>query len=140
MYGDYQQTLEGLKKQYEQLEQLTAQRTAPDTPAPQQVPTVSGIDGARTYKLGKGSSVALFDVNEDIFYLRQTDSNGNEMPLKIGHYKLEDAPKSETDYVTVKDFEALKAEIVGLLRDKTEKPRQERPQKKEEQKNEQLVV
>ena len=131
MYGDYQATLDGIKKQYEQLEQLTAQHNNIDTPAPQQVPTVSGIDGARAFKLGKSSSVALFDVESDVFYLRQTDSNGNEMPLKIGRYKLEDAPKSETDYVTVKDFEALKAEIVGLLRDKAEKPKQERQQKKE---------
>ena len=131
MYGDYQATLEGLKKQYEQLEQLTSQRTGIEAPAPQQVPTVSGIDGARAFKLGKSSSVALFDVEADVFYLRQTDSNGNEMPLKIGRYTLEDAPKAETDYVTMKDFEALKAEIVSLLRDKAEKPKQERPQKKD---------
>ena len=140
MYPDYQQKLEGLKKQYEQLEQLTAQRTTPDASPPQQVPTVSGIDGARAYKLGKGSSVALFDVESDVFYLRQTDSNGNEMPLKIGRYTLEDAPKSESDYVTVKDFEALKAEIVGLLREKSEKPAQQKPVKKEVQQDEQLSV
>jgi hypothetical protein len=122
MYGDYQAPLEGLKRQYEQLEQLAARQqagVADSLPAPQQVPTVVGIEGARAYRLGKSSSVALFDTEEDTFYFRKTDSNGNEIPMKVGHYKLEDAPKSESDFVTVKDFEALKTEILGLLREKT---------------------
>ena len=130
MYGDYQASLDGLKKQYEQLERLASQHSIPDSqPAVQQVPTVAGIDGAREYRLGKSSSVALFDTESDVFYLRQTDSNGGEMPLKIGRYTLEDAPKSESDYVTVKDFENLKAEILDLLRERTDKS--DKPKKKE---------
>ena len=133
MYGDYQASLDGLKKQYEQLERLASQHAGlPDVqPVIQQVPTVSGIDGAREYRLGKSSSVALFDTEADVFYLRQTDSNGGEMPLKIGRYTLEDAPKAESDYVTVKDFEALKAEIIGLLSDRAEKTEQKKPKNKE---------
>jgi len=124
MYGelDYQASLDGIKRQYDQLTQLAAQRAnlADGNPATQQVPTVAGIDGARSYKLGKSSSVALFDTEEDVFYFRHTDSTGRELPMKVGRYKLEDAPKSDTDFVTVKDFMALKTEIIELLRDKAE--------------------
>lgn len=124
MYGDYdyQASLDGIKRQYDQLAELAAKRSnlAEDASATQQVPTVSGIDGARAYKLGKSSSVALFDTEEDVFYFRHTDSNGNEAPMKVGRFKLEDAPKADTDFVTVKDFEALKTEIIELLRAKTE--------------------
>ena len=134
MYTDYQASLDGLKKQYEQLEQLAAQRSGlvEASAPPQHVPRVSnGIVGAREFKLGKDSDVAIFDVNEDVFYFRKTDVNGNELPLKIGRYTLEDPPKSENDYVTMKDFLALKTEIIGLLSDKAQAAEQKKPAKKE---------
>lgn len=134
MYTDYQASLDGLKKQYEQLEQLAAQRSGlvEASAPPQHVPRVSnGIVGAREFKLGKDSDVAIFDVNEDVFYFRKTDVNGNELPLKIGRYTLEDPPKSENDYVTMKDFQALKTEIIGLLSDRADKVEQKKPAKKE---------
>ena len=134
MYTDYQASLDGLKKQYEQLEQLAAQRSGlvEASAPPQHVPRVSnGIVGAREFKLGKDSDVAIFDVNEDVFYFRKTDVNGNELPLKIGRYTLEDPPKSENDYVTMKDFQALKTEIIGLLSDRADKAEQKKPAKKE---------
>ena len=115
---DYQATLDGLRKQCEQLEALTQQRGAADKfPPTQHVPRVSdGITGARAIKLGVDSDIAIFDLNEDVFYYRQTDANGNELPMKVGYYTLKDPPKSDGDYVTVRDLETMKAEIVDLFR------------------------
>lgn len=123
MFGnyDYQASLDGIKKQYDQLTQLAMQQPgfAEAMAPPQHVPRVSGgIAGAREYKLGRDSDVAIFDMDEDVFYFRQTDANGNELPIKIGRYTLEDPPKSDSDFVTVKDFEALKADVLCLLREK----------------------
>jgi len=121
MFGDYQVTLDGLRKQCEQLEALTQRSPTEKFPPTQHVPRVSdGITGARAIKLGVDSDIAIFDLNEDVFYYRQTDANGNELPMKVGYYTLKDPPKSDSDYVTVKDFEMLKAEIIGLLQAKVE--------------------
>ena len=123
MFGDYdyQASLDGIKKQYDQLAKLAAQQNGAADLSTQQVPTVAGIEGARAYHLGKSSSVALFDTEEDVFYFRKTDANGNEVPMKIGRYTLEDPPKADTDYVTVKDFEALKTDIMAYLKGQREK-------------------
>lgn len=34
---------------------------------------VNGIQGAQAYQMGANSSVALFDANEDFFYIKTTD-------------------------------------------------------------------
>jgi len=125
MYPDYQASLDGIKKQYEQLTQIAAQNPAftDGTAAAQQVPTAAGIERAREYPLGKNCSVAIFDTEEDVFYFRKKDSTGLELPMKVGRYKLEDAPKAKTDFVTVQDFDTWKTEIVELLRAKAEAPK-----------------
>jgi hypothetical protein len=37
---------------------------------------VTGMDGAKMYQLSPNSAVALFDANEDIFYIKTTDGAG----------------------------------------------------------------
>ena len=37
---------------------------------------VNGIDGAKTYQMPANSTVALFDSNEDIMYIKTTDGAG----------------------------------------------------------------
>ena len=37
---------------------------------------VTGFDGAKAYQMPPNSSVALFDSNEDIFYVKTTDGAG----------------------------------------------------------------
>ena len=111
-----QAQLAGLQKQYEQLQALMTQSSvATEQAAQQQVQKVTGIEGARAYHLGPNSSVALFDTEDDVFYFRSTDANGVENPMKIGRFKIEDAPKADSDFVTVKDFEALKKDLFTLL-------------------------
>lgn len=112
-----QQQLVGLQQQYEQLQSLMSQTGAgTEQSAPViQTPTVAGIDGARRFKLGPNSAAALMDVDEQVFYWKTTDANGVEAPIKVCPFAMHDAPKSESDYVTVKDFNELKADIRKLL-------------------------
>ena len=44
---------------------------------------VNGIQGAQAYQTGANSSVALFDANEDFFYIKTTDGAG-EVGKKYG--------------------------------------------------------
>lgn len=37
---------------------------------------VNGDDGARQYSMRPNSRLALFDVNDDIMYIKQTDGGG----------------------------------------------------------------
>lgn len=37
---------------------------------------VNGVDGAKNYNIGFNSTAALFDANEDIFYIKSTDATG----------------------------------------------------------------
>ena len=39
---------------------------------------VTGEEGAKAYQMAPNSSAALFDGNEDIFYLKTTDGAGKE--------------------------------------------------------------
>ena len=42
----------------------------------QQLVRVNGIEGARAYQLSANSTVALFDNNEDVMYIKTTDGAG----------------------------------------------------------------
>lgn len=71
--------------------------------------SVSGIDGARSYQLPPGSSVPLFDANEDIMYVKTTDAGGYPT---IRAFKFEEiSTNDKQDFITRKEFEELKEMI-----------------------------
>lgn len=43
---------------------------------PSQIIRVNGLPGAQAYQMGANASVALFDANEDYFYIKSTDGAG----------------------------------------------------------------
>ena len=43
---------------------------------PQQIVSVKGMEGAKAYQMYPNSTVALFDSNNDLFYLKKTDGAG----------------------------------------------------------------
>lgn len=76
---------------------------------------VNGIDGAKAYQMGANSQVALFDANEDIFYVKVTDGAG--FP-SIRTFRFEEVSQnvsretlSNNDYVSRAEFEELKEMI-----------------------------
>lgn len=73
----------------------------------QQIIRVTGIDGAKAYQLGPNSTIALFDQNEDIFYVKSTDGAGFPTIKTFAFTPLQ--PQSDKDqFVTRKEFEQLK--------------------------------
>lgn len=47
-----------------------------NAPYQQQLQRVNGLDGAKSYQIMPGCTVALFDANEDVFYVKSADNAG----------------------------------------------------------------
>lgn len=115
------QTLQNLQNQIQQLSQLMGvqppQNNPVFTPTPPQahIQTVNGIEGARAFQIGPNSSVALFDNDDEVFYSFSTDANGVRSKIKVCRFTVEDEPTADSVYVTKKDFEDLKADIMRLV-------------------------
>lgn len=80
-----------------------------------QLTRVTGIEGAKTFQMFPNSTVALFDSNEDLMYIKSTDGGG--FPT-IRTFKFEevtntpkqDAPVDLSNYIT-------REELVEILKD-----------------------
>lgn len=106
------------------------QSTVTSTTTPvQAIPFVSGVKGTKDYAshMANNSSVAVFDETGDRFYFLKTDANGNLSPIMVGNYTVEPLQEEATEYVTKKDFDALRNDIQTLLGkfQSLEKPQQQ---------------
>lgn len=75
---------------------------------------VNGIDGAKAYQMPPNSTVALFDGNEDVMYIKSTDGAGFG---NIRMFQFTEIQNNQTqsqvvvDYVSREEFESLKKEV-----------------------------
>lgn len=76
--------------------------------------SVTGIEGAKAYQMPPNSSMPLFDANEDILYVKTTDSGGYPTIRAFQFTPLEQQAQPQQDYVTRADFDALVAKVDGL--------------------------
>ena len=81
---------------------------------PQNLIRVNGIDGAKAYQMNANSTVALFDSNEDILYIKNTDGAG--FP-SIRMFRFEEVNEitnngEKQDYISRKEFEEFKKELM----------------------------
>ena len=74
---------------------------------------VNGIEGARAFQMSPNSTTALFDVNEDIFYIKTSDAGGFATIQAYSFKRMEEEKAPTADYVTRKEFEELKEAING---------------------------
>lgn len=72
---------------------------------------VTGIDGAKAYQMSPNSSVALFDSDSDIMYVKTTDGAGFPTIRTFRFEPVEDVPKVQDAYITRDEFDALKQEV-----------------------------
>ena len=72
---------------------------------------VKGINGAQEYPISFNSEVALFDEEEDVFYVKQADANGYTRLTKYRYEEVVDETTGPT-YVTMEDFEKFKKEVL----------------------------
>ena len=77
---------------------------------------VNGIDGAKAYQMSANSTVALFDNNEDIMYIKTTDGAGFPAirTFAFNEVVANTNPIQDTaDYVTRDEFNKLKEELLN---------------------------
>lgn len=84
----------------------------------QQLIAVNGLDSANAYPVMPNSRIALFDNNEDVVYIKQTDSQGFS---NIKAFRLVEFNPSanmnqmmpNSDYVTKQEFDQFKQEVLN---------------------------
>ena len=76
---------------------------------------VNGIDGAKTYQMAPNSTVALFDSNEDIMYIKTTDGAGfpSIRTFSFTEVKEQNKPIPQVDYISRQEFEEFKKELMN---------------------------
>lgn len=73
------------------------------------LPRVKGLDRAKAYQTQPNSRVAVFEDDDDIFYVIQTDALGNK--TKISRYRFVEEPienELDTKYASKKEISELK--------------------------------
>lgn len=71
---------------------------------------VSGMDGARAVITTPRSRIAVFDSNDDIFYIIGTDANNNKNIVRC-RFVIEPEPKPEDLFASKSEIKELKGEI-----------------------------
>ena len=86
----------------------------------QQEPTqslirVNGIEGAKAYQMNANSTVALFDSNNDIMYVKTTDGAGFPSIRTFNFVEIKQNEKSSgsQDYISRQEFEEFKKELMN---------------------------
>lgn len=127
-----QRQIEDMQKQYRQFTQTQPQQVFPPLQAPapvvvpHQIQYVEGIAGARLYQEGMAanSSEIIMDKDDDIFYRVSKDANGiASRKIPMARFTIEE-PVEQTDdmYLTKKDLNDFKEEIIALFQKSTKSP------------------
>lgn len=77
---------------------------------------VTGLEGAKAYQMPANSTVALFDNNEDLMYIKTTDGAGfpTIRTFSFSEVVANNNPVPENvDYVTRDEFNKLKEELLN---------------------------
>ena len=76
---------------------------------------VNGIEGAKAYQMPANSTVALFDSNEDVMYIKTTDGAGFPSIRTFNFVEITQNEKSSgnQDYISRKEFEEFKKELMN---------------------------
>lgn len=88
-------------------------------PFPQQITQnlirVNGIEGAKAYQMSANSTVALFDTNEDIMYVKTTDGAGFPIIRIFSFTEIKEDTRAtqNTDYISRQEFEDFKKELMN---------------------------
>lgn len=88
-------------------------------PTPMELIKVNGRAGADAFRLdAPNSMVALFDANEDIFFIKRTDGAGYPTVDTYRFVKAEDAaPTRDSDFISRVEFDQFKFSLEEALKD-----------------------
>lgn len=104
-----------IQQQMQQNQFSQFQQTQPQIPT-QNLIRVNGIDGAKAYQMTPNSTVALFDSNEDIMYVKSTDGAGFPQIRKFSFVEMQESQTKQAenvDFVSREEFENFKKEIMN---------------------------
>lgn len=75
---------------------------------------VNGIDGAKAYQMPANSTVALFDSNEDVMYVKSTDGAGfpSIRTFSFTEKLNVEVKSSDVEYISREEFEKFKKELM----------------------------
>lgn len=85
---------------------------------PQGLIKVNGRAGADTFQIGAPNSiVALFDANDDIFYIKRTDGAGYASTEAYRFSPLAEQPQPTTaEYISREEFDSFKTKLEEALK------------------------
>ena len=91
---------------------------SPQIEPAQNLVRVNGVDGAKAYQMPANSTVALFDANEDIMYIKTTDGAGFPAIrlFRFEELKQETAQEVKQDYISRQEFEDFKKEVLDNVK------------------------
>ena len=88
-------------------------------PQQQNIIRVNGYEGAKAYTMNANSVVALFDANEQKFYLKQADGGGFST-INVYEYLPYEQNKVEEhksqDFVSREEFEQFKSQLIEMTK------------------------
>jgi hypothetical protein len=110
----YYPNMMNTQQPYQSFQNPYAINMTPQTPTT--LTRVTGIDGAKAYQMTPNSTVALFDNNEDIMYIKTTDGAGFPTIRTFSFNEVihnTQQQVSNNDYVTRDEFNKLKEELLN---------------------------
>ena len=110
----YYPNMMNAQQPYQTFQNPYAMNMTPQTPTT--LTRVTGIDGAKAYQMTPNSTVALFDNNEDVMYIKTTDGAGFPTIRTFGFSEITTNNQqsiANTDYVTRDEFNKLKEELLN---------------------------
>ena len=78
-----------------------------------QIIKVNGIESARAYPTQPNSMIALFDANDDIFYVKTTDASNYPTIRRFRFVEESEEAARDEKYVTVEEFNKFKEEMLN---------------------------
>lgn len=99
-------------------------------PQPLELIRVTGMEGAKAYQMPPNSVVPLFDANNDIMYIKSTDGAGFPSIRAFSFEPMDTPHQSDNtaDFVKRSEFDALVAEVKGLMDGKQPVPAKQQQQ------------
>ena len=123
---DYNQQFQAIQQQIANLKSPVPQFVPQPQPLPQhpihKISPVDGLAGAEAIlkEMPAGSSDIVAHRTEDIIYILARDENNVPAPIQVAKIEFIKAQEDPTGYVTKKDFDQFKTELMALLSQKGE--------------------
>lgn len=98
-------------------------------PYPERLTRVNGYEEAKAFRiLRPNSTVALFDSNEDVFYIKSTDESGFSSIRIFRFEEVKEVPTNQpSEYVTKEEFEKFREEMLNYGKQSISTTRKQKP-------------